>query len=204
MIRILGRANSFNVRKVMWCAAELGLQVEREDYGRGYVSASTPEFKALNPNSRVPVLVEDDLVLWESNTIVRYLCARYGEESLLGGDPARRACIEMWMDWQLSNTPRPQRTIMDDQIIAPGSVDPAVLKAAIATLTDLLTILDAAIAGPFLKGETLTAADFVLGPVVHRWFALDIPRPALANIERYRNALAERPAYQHHVAIGSP
>lgn len=204
MIRILGRANSFNVRKVMWCAAEIGLPVAREDYGRGYASASTPEFKALNPNSRVPVLLDGELVLWESNTIVRYLCARYGEASLLGADPAERAAIEMWMDWQLGNIPRPQRTIMDDQVIAPGSVEPGALRSAIAALTDLMAILDAAVAGPFLKGDVLTAADFALGPVVHRWFALDIPRPAFSRLERYRDMLAGRPAYQAHVAIGSP
>ena len=100
MLKVLGRANSFNVRKVMWCLAEIGLEVAREDFGRDYAAADTQEFKALNPNSRVPVLIDGDLVLWESNTIVRYLCARYGEKSLLGADPASRAGIEMWMDWQ--------------------------------------------------------------------------------------------------------
>jgi glutathione S-transferase len=204
MLKVLGRANSFNVRKVMWCLAEIGVPAAREDYGRDYAAVDTPEFKALNPNSRVPVLIDGDLVLWESNTIVRYLCARYGEKSLLGADPASRAGIEMWMDWQLANIPGPQRVVMDAQLIAPGSVEPAALKTAFARYHALMTILDAALAGPYLKGATLTAADFVLGPVVHRWFALDIPRPDLARVTRYRDALAERPAYRDHVAIGSP
>ncbi|MEG1116955.1 MAG: glutathione S-transferase N-terminal domain-containing protein, partial [Janthinobacterium sp.] len=76
MLKILGKAASINVRKVLWTCEELDLPYEREDWGSGFRSTDDPAFLALNPNAMVPVLVDGDLVLWESNTICRYLCAQ--------------------------------------------------------------------------------------------------------------------------------
>ena len=99
-MRILGKASSINVRKVLWTASELGIPFEREDWGSGFRSTQEPEFLALNPNAMVPVLVDGDVVLWESNTISRYLAARYGDGRLLPADALARAKVEQWMDWQ--------------------------------------------------------------------------------------------------------
>jgi hypothetical protein len=108
-LRILGKASSINVRKVLWTCHELGLSIEREDWGSGFQPTDTPAFRALNPNAMVPVLVEPseparggeaDFVLWESNTICRYLTAREGRHDLLGPTLHERARVEQWMDWQ--------------------------------------------------------------------------------------------------------
>src|SRR5271154_7612718 len=72
MLKILGKASSINVRKVLWTCAELNLPFEREDWGTGFRSTETPEFLSLNPNGMVPVLKDGDFVLWESNSIIRY------------------------------------------------------------------------------------------------------------------------------------
>ena len=99
MLRILGRANSFNVRKVLWVCDELGLAFEREDWGRGYQSTSDPRFLELNPIGLVPAVVDDDIILRESNTIVRYLATKHGDEELYPRDAVKRAHVEAWMDW---------------------------------------------------------------------------------------------------------
>ena len=99
MLRILGKAASINVRKVLWTCAELGIDVEREDWGSGFRSTAEDGFLALNPNAMVPVIVDDGFVLWESNTICRYLCNK-AQSDLLPADARARARVEQWMDWQ--------------------------------------------------------------------------------------------------------
>ena len=101
-IKVWGRFSSSNVKKVMWLADELKLEVERIDAGRQYGVVDTPAYKALNPNSKVPTIEDGDFVLWESNSIMRYLCTKYGGEALYPSDPATRADIDRWLDWSLS------------------------------------------------------------------------------------------------------
>src|SRR5689334_24116576 len=103
MLRLLGKTSSINVRKVLWTCAEVGRDVAREDWGSGFRSTSDPEFLALNPNALVPVLVDGEVVLWESNTICRYLAASAGRHDLLPAEPAERARVEQWMDWQATD-----------------------------------------------------------------------------------------------------
>jgi glutathione S-transferase len=91
MLKILGRTSSLNVRKVLWTCDELGLAYEREDWGTGFASTKSPEFLALNPNGLVPVLIDEQGALYESNTICRYLAARFGHGHLLPVEPRPRA-----------------------------------------------------------------------------------------------------------------
>lgn len=83
MLKILGRDNSINVRKVLWLCEELNLEYEREDWGRGFRSAQSPEYLQLNPNGQIPVVLDGDLVLWQSNSIIRYLANAYDKEHKL-------------------------------------------------------------------------------------------------------------------------
>ena len=100
MLKILGKPVSINVRKVLWLCEELALPCELEAWGAGYRDTHVPEFMALNPNAMVPVLVDGEAVLWESNTICRYLAAGQGRDDLLPRDALARARVEQWMDWQ--------------------------------------------------------------------------------------------------------
>ena len=103
MLQILGKAASINVRKVLWTCAEIDLPFERQDWGAGFSSTQTPEFLALNPNALVPVIKDGDFVLWESNTIIRYLVSRYDHAHLYPPEPQARARVDQWMDWQATD-----------------------------------------------------------------------------------------------------
>lgn len=100
MINILGKTTSINVRKVLWTCEEAGLEYQQEDYGSGFASTETDAFRALNPNAMVPVLIDGDFVLWESNSICRYLARKAGRHDLLPAEPQACANVERWMDWQ--------------------------------------------------------------------------------------------------------
>src|SRR5262249_24988599 len=101
MLKILGRNNSINVQKVMWAIGELGVPHERLDGGGAFGRNKEPDYLAMNPNGLVPTLQEDDgFILWESNTIVRYLAAKHGAGTLEPKDRHERALASQWMDWQ--------------------------------------------------------------------------------------------------------
>ncbi len=102
MLKIWGRATSSNVQKVLWCCAELDLEFERVDVGGPFGGNRDPEYLAMNPNGLVPTVKDGDLVMWESNTICRYLATTRNGEHLYPRDPAARTHVERWMDWQLA------------------------------------------------------------------------------------------------------
>lgn len=203
MLRIWGNADSVNVQKVLWCCEELGLAYERIDAGRHFGVVDTPAFRALNPNGLVPTIDDAGYVVWESNTIVRYLAARHAAGSLWPEAPRARADAERWMDWANSSlwptmvplfrafmrTPEAQR---DAQAIEQARQD---------TLAEL-RILDRHLAThAFAGGHAFTMADIALGCPVWRWFALPVQRPALPHLQRWFDTLAARPAYRRVVML---
>src|SRR5205085_12400753 len=99
MLKIWGRTNSVNVKKALWCVEELGLKYERVDAGMQFGVTKTPEYLKMNPNSLVPTISDDGFILWESHTIVRYLCAKHAAGTLYPTDLRARADAERWMDW---------------------------------------------------------------------------------------------------------
>jgi glutathione S-transferase len=103
MLKIWGRNTSSNVQKVIWAMAEMKQPFERIDVGGAFGRTNEPFYLAMNPNALVPTLEEDDgFTMWESNSIVRYLAARYSNHALEPADLKIRAHAQMWMDWQLS------------------------------------------------------------------------------------------------------
>ena len=102
-LTIWGRANSVNVQKVLWCLGELDIAYERIDAGMQFGRNNEPQYLTMNPNGRVPTLVDGDFVLWESNSIMRYLCLAYGKGTPIYPDaPKSRAAVDRWLDWTLS------------------------------------------------------------------------------------------------------
>src|SRR5919198_5714089 len=101
-MKLLGRKTSGNVQKVLWLLEELKMPYEREDYGRQFNNTQTPEYLRMNPNAKVPTLVDGELVIWESNTILRYLATK-AKSPLYPADAAKRTQVERWMDWQLAS-----------------------------------------------------------------------------------------------------
>lgn len=206
MLQILGKSSSINVRKVLWLCAELELPYEQEQWGSGARSTATPEFMALNPNAMVPVIRDGQLILWESNTICRYLATRQGRSDLLPSAPTERALVEQWMDWQateLNNSWRYAFMALVRQSAA--HADRAAIAASVAEWNLRMAILDAQLAraGAYVTGDTFTLADIVLGLSVNRWWLTPIDRPRLPAVEAYYERLSQRPGYRLHGRNGT-
>ena len=197
MLRILGKASSINVRKVLWTCAELGIPFEREDWGAGFRSTHAPDFLALNPNAMVPVLVDGDVVLWESNTICRYLVARHGEDSpLLPREPAARARVEQWMDWQATELNNAWRyAFMALVRNSPAHADPAQVGHSIAQWHRHMGILERQLekTGAHAAGPDFSLADVVLGLSLNRWLMTPMQRPDYPALRAYAELLRQRP-----------
>jgi glutathione S-transferase len=200
MIRILGRSTSGNVQKVLFFLEEVGLKYTREDYGRQFNNTNTDTYRKLNPNMKVPTLVDGDLVVWESHTILRYLSALHAPH-LTGATPAERTQVERWMDWNLGALNTPYVAVFKDAK-KPEAERSADFAAQSADLIAQLKILDGFIAGKsWFALDRLTLADLSLAPVVARCLGFPIEKPALPELTRWLKAIEARPAFA--VATGS-
>lgn len=198
MLKLWGRNNSTNVKKPLWCLEELKVPYTRIDAGGAFGIVGEPEFVAKNPNKLVPCLEDGELVLWESNAIVRYLAARYGEGSLWNTDPAQRAEADKWMDWATSTLAAPFRPVFWNMVrTAPEQRDMAAVQTGLAECSKLLTIVDQTLATqPYLSGESLGMGDIPLGCFAYAWFEMPIERPDLPHLRDWYDRLRQRPAYQ--------
>jgi len=203
MLKVWGRTNSVNVQKVMWTVAELGLAHEHVDAGGQFGLVGEDWFLAMNPNGRVPVIDDDGFALWESNTIVRYLCAKYGVDTLCPVSVEARADAEKWMDWQLATLLAPITQVFWQLIRTPADQrDMAAVDAATEQCSQALAIIDRHLAeNDYLVGRGFSMGDIPLGAMTHRWYAMDLPHPDLPNLWDWYQRLAERPAYQVHVML---
>jgi len=203
MLKIWGRINSINVQKVMWTVGELGLPHERIDAGGAFGRVRDPDYLALNPNGLVPTIEDDGFVLWESNTVARYLAAKHSPGRLCPSDVQRRADAERWMDWVLTTLNPPMFTVFWNLIRTPvDQRDMKAVEAARLKLCDLWQILEAQLAKrPYVIGAELTMGDVPLGCTINRWYHLPLERPKMPNIEAWYGRLKERPAFKQHVMI---
>ena len=207
MLKILGKPISINVRKVLWLCEELALPYEHEAWGAGYRDTHVPEFLALNPNALVPVVLDGDAVLWESNTICRYLAGKHGRDDLLPRDALARARVEQWMDWQLGDLNNAWRyAFMGLVRHSEAHQDAGAIEASAAAWNRHMAILDRQLekTGHFVTGEVFTLADIVLGLSVNRWFMTPIARPELPHVQAYYDRLATRAGFRRHGRNGTP
>ena len=199
MLKIWGRKNSSNVRKVLWCAQELGLDYQSIDAGGEFGLVDEPQYRALNPNGRVPMIEDGELVLWESNSIVRYLGARYAPDTpWYPADPVARAKADKWMDWTTSSLAVPFRPLFWGVLRTPAEQQDWVqINAAHKQCAELLSIADQALATqPYLSGEEAGMGDIPLGCFVYAWFEMPIERPEMRHLRAWYERLQQRPAYQ--------
>ena len=203
MIKIWGRKTSSNVQKVMWAIGELGLPHERIDVGGSFGKNREPAYLAMNPNGLVPTLEEEDgFLLWESNTIVRYLAAKYRSTSL---EPADLKCARRpskWMDWQLSVCGPAITPVFWGLIRTPPEKrDHAAIEAGKKNTTAAMQMMDAQLAKTaYLAGDGFSYGDIPVGIMAYRYRQLVPDRPPLPNFERWYAALSERKAFKDHVA----
>ncbi len=201
MLNIWGRISSINVRKVVWCAQELGLDFQRTEAGGQFGVVRTPEYLAHNPNALVPVIDDGDgadrVVLWESNVIVRYLCAKHSLGKLYPEPLAARFDAERWMDWQQTTLNRASRDAFIQWVrTPPAERKPELIAQSVQATEPLFALLDAQLAErAFICGEQFTMADIPLGCEAHRWFGLpqtEYTRPAWPHVERWFGDLRTR------------
>ena len=204
MLTIWGRRSSFNVQKVMWLVAELELPHRHIDAGGQFGGLDDPAFLAMNPHGRVPVIRDGDAVVWESQTILRYLAARYGRARFWSADPVERARVEGWMDWS-------QTTLQPDFLIGvfwgffrmpPERRNWPAINAALGRCAVDFGKLDRLLEDrTFMLGETLSLADITAGTSLYRYFELEIERPSTPQVERWYRALQQRAPFREHVMI---
>lgn len=201
MLKILGKTTSINVRKVLWTCEEIGMDYLQEDYGSGFTPTETDEFRALNPNAMVPVIIDDDFVLWESNSICCYLVRKAGRDDLLPGEPRASADVERWMDWQATEFNNAWRYVFPALGRRdPAFNDPAAIAAGINQWNHCIRILEQQLQRThhWVTGETFTLADVVLGLSVNRWKMTPFAKPDVPAIEAWFTRLNERPAFLRH------
>ena len=199
MLHLWGRLSSINVRKVVWAAQELGLEFQRTEAGGQYGVVLTPDFMAQNPNSLVPLMEDEGFTLWESNVIVRYLCAKHSDGKLYPATLNGRFDAERWMDWQQTTLNPAGRDAFIQWVRTPAERrNEAAARRSVQATETLFAMLDAHLATrAFMCGESFTMADIPIGCELHRWFGLPADRytrPAWPSLERYFAALRDRPA----------
>jgi glutathione S-transferase len=200
MIRVLGRQTSGNVQKVLFFLEEIGLRYVREDYGRQFNNTNTDDYRKLNPTMKVPTLIDGEVAIWESHTILRYLAALH-RPALTGATPAECTQVERWMDWALGALNTPYVAVFKDAK-KPAPERSADFAAQSADLVAQLKILDGHMAGKsWFALDRLTIADMALGPLVTRCLAFPIEKPAFAELSRWAKVIESRPAFA--VATGA-
>jgi len=188
---------------VLWCCEEIGVEYQRVDAGGDFGIVKTPQYLRLNPNSLVPTIEDDGLVLWESNAIVRYLAAKHATGDLWPDDLKTRAEADQWMDWSSSTFWPALRPLFIGLVRTPTNQrDPQAFEDLRRKTAAALAIVDRHLESRmFLAGDNFTVSDIALGCGVWRWMALPIERPSLPNIQRWFDSLADRPAYKKIVML---
>jgi len=196
MLHLWGRISSINVRKVVWTAQELGLTVQRTDAGGPFGVVQEADYRRKNPNALVPLIEDGEVRIWESNVIVRYLCAKHSQGDFYPAGLPERFAAEQWMDWQQTTFNPAGRTAFIQWIRTPAEQrNPALIAQSVAATEALLALMDAHLADhAFMGGDRFGMADIPLACEMHRWFGLPQPRQARTHLDRWYQTILARPA----------
>ena len=202
MIEVFSRRNASNVLPVMWTIGELGIDYIRHDIGGAFGGTRTSEYLAMNPNGRIPTIRDGNFILWESNTIVRYLCRRYDRTGhLLPQSLQDCALADQWMDWH-KTTLYPHYIDLTWSIVRtePAARDLRTICRLQSATEEALAILDHHLGkSGYVLGDSLTMADIPLGALYYRYMQLEIDRPGFKWLDAWYRRLCQRTAYVEHV-----
>jgi glutathione S-transferase len=203
MLKVWGRNTSSNVQKVIWALAEMDVPFERIDVGGAFGKTKDPAYLAMNPNSLVPTLQEDDgFTMWESNSIVRYLAAKHANSTLEPADLKTRARAQMWMDWQLSVI-GPAITPVFWNLIRtpPDKRDANVIKVGTDKTYAAAETMDGQLGRTaYVAGDAFSYGDIPVAVMIYRYMQLFPERPPTPHLDRWYAAIAERSAFKMQVA----
>ncbi|WP_277850423.1 glutathione S-transferase family protein [Moellerella wisconsensis] len=204
MLIVWGRKNSSNVKKVLWCLEELNLSYERKDVGGPFGGLDTTEYRKMNPNATIPTLQDERFTLWESNSILRYLTAKYDQSHLLiFNDAQDMAAADKWMDWSGANLFAVIKEMMNKIVRVPAEQrDPTQVIKIYQNIEQLLQIADEALAQQeYFSGHKFGIADIAIAPLFYPWRELATDRPEFPHLERWYQQLQARPAFQKIVML---
>ena len=204
-LTVLGRKNSANVQKVLWCLAELELPYSQENVGGQFGGNRTPAVLRLNPHGRIPILIDGGFEVWESNAILRYLGNRFGPTPWYPAETRHRSRSDRWMDWQLGTLNQALTPLYVGLVRTPVETrDYSLISTYRIQTEELFSLLDVALASSaYLAGEEPTIADIACGVFAYRWFELGMQKPAeTPHLKRWYDSLTERRGYRTHVMTG--
>ncbi len=201
MLEIWGRPYSSNVIPVIWTAEELQLPYKLKLAGGSFGKLDTEDYANINPNRMIPAIVDGDFPLWESHTIVRYLCGKYSMGDLCPEDIQQRAVADQWMEWSGTRAFTPVIQLFFATVrTEPSMRDDKVIRHHSSEAEQVWSVLEQHLKKhQYVTGDTFTMGDIPLGAVAYRYFNVDVARPSLPGIEAWYTRLCERPAYQKHV-----
>lgn len=187
--------------KVLALANHLGIASEMAIVDLFSGGNQTPEFKALNPNGKMPVLEDDGFVLWESNAILQYLAAKQPDTGLWPTDPRRQADVSRWQFWDAAHWDPTCATFIFERVVkqltGQGAPDAAQIAKAEADFQRFAPVLNATLKGRrWVTGDALTVADFGLGGPLMYAAPAGIPLADYPEIARWYAALAELPGWK--------
>jgi glutathione S-transferase len=200
-MKLYSLAFSPNCQKVLACARELGitLEVVPVDVFKG--ESRTPAYLAKNPNGKVPVLEDGDLVLWESNAILAYLAAQKTVPSLLPVKPRERAEVDRWLFWATAHLQPAVGKVAFEKIVKPlagrGAPDAAVVAQGTADFATYATVLDAALEGREYVAGKLSIADFSIGPIIGIARRAGLDLSPYSRIRAWAERMAARESVKH-------
>ena len=204
MMTVYGRDTSANVQALLWTLEELGLSYDRLDFGDAHGGLDSPEFRAMNPHGRIPVLRVGERAVFETGAILRYLAAAHGDEAFWPSDPMDRAEVDMWAEWAKYSVAasftvpiffRHTRT-------APERRDTALIAQNLEKFEGELEKAEPRLGQhAYLCGGALSLADIQFGHVLYRYFDSDLERRPLPALAAYYARLCARPAYQRTIMV---
>jgi glutathione S-transferase len=196
MLKIWGRISSINVRKVVLAVQWLGIPFERVDAGHEFGVVNSPPYLAMNPNALVPTIEDGEFRLWESNVIVRYLCAKHSMGGLYPATLEARFDAERWMDWQQTTlNPAGRNAFVQLMRVAPEKRQAHLVEQSIAATEPLLRVLDAHLSRQaFISGDAFTMADIPIACEIHRWRGIPIPQIELPHVDKWYSGIRTRDA----------
>ena len=197
MYKILGRMTSNNVQKVVWLLDELAVPYTQLDYGGTYGGNRSQEYLAHNPNGTVPTLLCEEVVLWESNTILRYIANKH-PSTLYPTDIEARGRIEQWMDWQLGTLSPAFRPLYVSLIRERKTIEESHDHHQ-AAARQFLLLENFLGAQQYIAGASLTLADIAIGPMLYRWFKLGLDQSRMPKLALLLARYASMPAFANAV-----
>ena len=203
MLEMWGRKNAYNVQKVTWTLAELGLEYLHHDVGSGEGDLDNKDFLSLNPHARIPVLKDKGVVIWESNSITRYLAATYSPGVLLAEDALQRSRAERWMDWELSKLQPDFIDLFWGYFRTPPTTrDERFIDQAQQRCAQHFDQLDRQLQSQdYLAGATFTVADIACAVCLYRYFNMGQEVQQPEHVMQWYQRLSSRQAFADTIML---